>query len=396
MSTYIAETEEYWLKKALMLSSVASMIDQFNMSNINILQNLGFEVHVLANFQDPGTITQERADKLKVKLEKMNVKIYDVDMHRYPASKENWIAYKTIKQIIETEKYDLIHCHSPIGGVLARLAANKSRKLFGTKVIYTAHGFHFFKGGPLKDWLVFYPIERYLSRYTDVLITINQVDSAVAGKFRMKKLEYIPGVGLDTNKFETVAIDISKKREMLGIPNDAFVILSVGELSARKNHQVIIDALHKLNNSKLYYLICGKGDTENELKEMIQRFDLDNRVFLLGYRSDINELNQIADVSAFPSRREGLGIAGLEAMAAGLPILTSNVQGIPDYSINRVTGFNYDPMDADGFASGIKTLFDEPALAAQMGSNNRQAVKKYDIKNVNKIMRRIYSDLSSQ
>jgi len=384
------------LKKALMLSSVASMIDQFNMSNINILQNLGYEVHVLANFEDPGTITQERADGLKVKLNNMDVKIYDVDMHRNPASKENWLAYKTIKQIIETEKYDLIHCHSPIGGVLARLAANKSRKLFGTRVIYTAHGFHFFKGGPLKDWLVFYPIERYLSRYTDLLITINQVDSAVAGKFRMKKLEYIPGVGLDTTKFETVAIDISKKRETLGIPKDAFVILSVGELSARKNHQVIINALHKLNNCKIYYLICGKGDRENELKEMIQGYDLDNRVFLLGYRSDINELNQIADVSAFPSRREGLGIAGLEAMAAGLPILTSDVQGIPDYSIDGVTGFNYDPMDVDGFANGIKTLFGNPALAKQMGSNNRQGVKKYDIENVNKIMRKIYNDLSSQ
>ena len=384
------------MKKALMLSSVASMIDQFNMSNINILQNLGYEVHVLANFEDPGTITQERADGLKVKLENIDVKIYDVDMHRNPASKENWLAYKTIKQIIETEKYDLIHCHSPIGGVLARLAANKSRKLFDTKVIYTAHGFHFFKGGPFKDWLVFYPIERYLSRYTDVLITINQVDSAVAGKFRMKKLEYIPGVGLDTTKFETVAIDISKKRETLGIPNDAFVILSVGELSARKNHQVIINALHKLNNCKIYYLICGKGDRENELKEMIHGYGLDNRVFLLGYRSDINELNQIADVSAFPSRREGLGIAGLEAMAAGLPILTSDVQGIPDYSIDGVTGFNYDPMDVDGFASGIKMLFGDPTLAKQMGSNNRQAVKKYDIENVNKIMRKIYNDLSSQ
>ena len=212
----------------------------------------------------------------------------------------------------------------------------------------------------------------------------------------MKKLEYIPGVGLDTTKFETVAIDISKKRETLGIPNDAFVILSVGELSARKNHQVIINALHKLNNCKIYYLICGKGDRENELKEMIHGYGLDNRVFLLGYRSDINELNQIADVSAFPSRREGLGIAGLEAMAAGLPILTSDVQGIPDYSIDGVTGFNYDPMDVDGFASGIKTLFGDPALAKQMGSNNRQAVKKYDIENVNKIMRKIYNDLSSQ
>jgi glycosyltransferase involved in cell wall biosynthesis len=379
-----------------MLSSVASMIDQFNMSNINILKNLGYEVHVLANFQDPGTITQDRADKLKVKLNNMDVKIYDVDMHRNPASKENWLAYKIIRQIIETEKYDLIHCHSPIGGVLARLAANKSREQFGTKVIYTAHGFHFFKGGPLKDWVVFYPIERYLSRYTDVLITINQVDSDVASKLHMKNLEYIPGVGLDTHKFETVAIDIKKKREMLGIPHDAFVILSVGELSARKNHQVIINALHKLNNSKIYYLICGKGEKENELMEMIREYGLDNHVFLLGYRSDIDELNQIADVSAFPSRREGLGIAGLEAMAAGLPILTSNVQGIPDYSIAGVTGFNYDPMDTDGFANGIKTLFDDPALAKQMGSHNRQAVKKYDIENVNKVMRRIYSDISSR
>ncbi|MGP6146534.1 glycosyltransferase family 4 protein [Jeotgalibaca sp. A122] len=377
------------MKKALVLASVASMIDQFNRPNIMLLQNLGYEVHVLANFQEAGTISNSRAQKVMAELRDENIKVYDVDIHRKPFNKGNINAYNQIKQIMADEKYALVHCHSPIGGVLARLAARGQ----DSKVIYTAHGFHFFKGGPLSSWLIYYPVERWLSRFTDVLITINKQDLKRAKNFNMKNLAFIPGVGLDTQKFDIPEIDTKQKREELGLKTSDFVVLSVGELTKRKNHQVIIKAIHEIAHDDIHYLICGRGPEKQNLEKLIAELGLSKQVHLLGYRTDIEELNQISDVFAFPSRREGLGIAALEAMAAGLPILTSDVQGIPDYSVTGVTGYLYGPDDVAGYKEGITTLYDNRQLAREIGLNNKEAVKKYDIKNVNVIMNTIYSEI---
>ena len=189
------------MKKALILASVASMIEQFNMGNIKVLQELKYEVHVATNFIDSGTITRERAEELKNKLKDLNVKYYQIDFDRNVLSTKNIQAYKQVKQLIKENKYNIIHIHSPIGGVCGRLVAKKERKN-GTKVIYTAHGFHFFKGAPAKNWLIYYPVEKWLSKYTDCLITINEEDYNLAKKkFKAKNVEYVPGIGVDENKF---------------------------------------------------------------------------------------------------------------------------------------------------------------------------------------------------
>ena len=189
-------------KRALQLASVASMIDQFNISNIEILQSLGYRVDVVADFTNPGTITKERADNLKKRLIAMDVRVFDIPIPRSLNPKSIQLAYKKVKSLLYKENYNLLHCHSPIGGVIARQAAKGLRK-DGLKVIYTAHGFHFYDGAPLKNWLVFYPIEKYYSRYTDVLITINKEDYKRAKEeFYAKKTVYVPGVGVDTEKFK--------------------------------------------------------------------------------------------------------------------------------------------------------------------------------------------------
>lgn len=376
------------MRKVLMLSSVASMIEQFNIPNILLLQELGAEVHVLANFSDAGTIPKQQAVKLKDRLKMMNITVFDVDISRSPLAKANVISYKKIKKILSREQYDLIHCHSPIGGVLTRLAARPLRKL-GTKVIYTAHGFHFFKGSQLTSWLIFYPIERFFARWTDVLITINKEDFERAKKFKAKKVEYIPGVGLNIKKFSSVNINVSKIKE-LNIPDNSFIILSTGELNENKNHSVIVKAIAQLNRDDIHYLICGIGKNKSKIEKLANKLGISNQVHLLGYRNDINELCCIADIFAFPSKREGLGIAGLEAMASGLPLVTSNVQGIMDYSIDGITGYNYESDDVDGFSCGIKKLVENQYLSKKIGLNNKKNVKEFDIENINRIMARIY------
>ena len=316
------------MKKALILASVASMIEQFNMGNIKVLQELKYEVHVATNFIDSGTITRERAEELKNKLKDLNVKYYQIDFDRNVLSTKNIQAYKQVKQLIKENKYNIIHIHSPIGGVCGRLAARKERKN-GTKVIYTAHGFHFFKGAPAKNWLIYYPVEKWLSKYTDCLITINEEDYNLAKKkFKAKNVEYVPGIGVDENKFnfEMSREERNELRKSLGINEDDFVFIQVGELNNNKNQIMTIEAIKELvkENNKIKLLLVGIGDLKEYYENKIKEYNLEKSVFLLGYRNDVPKLLKISDVLISTSKREGLPVNILEAMFAGLPIIATN------------------------------------------------------------------------
>ena len=261
-----------------MLASVASMIDQFNMPNIRLLQSLGYHVDVVADYKNPGNISEERAAGLIKRLETHNAHAIDIAVPRSLNPRSVISAYRKVRELIVTEQYDLIHCHSPIGGAITRLAARNERKK-GTRVIYTAHGFHFYTGAPLKNWLVFYPIEKWLSRYTDVLITINREDyQRAVAKFKARKTVYIPGIGVDTGKFGTGKHG-DKIRKELGLNESSIMLLSVGELNDNKNHETVIRALGDMKTkgelpNELYYFIVGKGSKEEELKYLINQCGL--------------------------------------------------------------------------------------------------------------------------
>ena len=267
-------------------------------------------------------------------------------------------------------------------GVVTRLAARKIRKK-GTKVLYMVHGFHFYKGAPKKYWLVFYPIEKIASRWCDGIITINKEDYERAKTFHAKEIRYIHGIGVDTSRLKPNDIQCDIKKE-IGIPEDAFLILSVGELLPRKNQQVIIRALGLLNDKDIHYILCGKGNQLTELQNLAKEIHVENQVHFLGYRKDVLNIYAQTDLLAFPSMREGLGIAGLEAMYCGLPLVTSNTSGPRDYMENGKTGYMFDPYDAKGFAEGIQKLLKDVELRKACGKYNKNAVIPYYIENVKK------------
>lgn len=378
------------MKKALMLSSVASMIDQFNMENINILKNLGYEVHVLANFSFGNTTSDERTKEFKKELEDMGIKVYNVPIPRkITAIKEMISSYKEIKEICKENKYDILHCHSPIGGVLARLAFKEFREK-GGKLIYTAHGFHFFKGAPIKNWLIFYPIEKLCARYTDCLITINKEDYKIAQKFKTKKVTYIPGIGIDTEKIK----NIKRDREILnkfGI-KDEVVLVSVGELSDRKNHKVILEALEKIEDDYIY-IICGQGEKKEELVNLSKKLKIQNKVKFLGYRQDIKEILKASDIFCFPSKQEGLPVALMEAMASGLPVVCSNIRGNSDLIEEKKGGYLLEYNNSYEFLIKIHELINNDSLRKEMGEFNLEKIKDFDRKKVNNLMEEIYSEL---
>lgn len=369
------------MKKVLFVASTLGHIKSFHLPYLKMFKERGFQVDIAAKAN--AELPQE-------------YHVHEVPFERSPFHKSNILAYKQMKKMIADNDYDIIHCHTPVASMITRIVARKARKK-GTKVYYTAHGFHFFKGAPLINWLLYYPVERICAHFTDVLLTINQEDYARAQKkLKVKKVMYVPGVGVDFDKFSTPEVERNEKRDSLGIPSDATVLLSVGEVNENKNHQVIIRAMHLLADEMVHYLVVGRGNQTESLKQLAESLGLQDRVHFLGFRSDIPELCIASDIFCFPSKREGLGLASLEAMSFGLPILTSNVHGINDYSENGVTGYKYAPLDAAGFAEGMKKLIAEPQTRKKMGEHNRDAVKKYHVSNVLPIMQTLYDENDNQ
>lgn len=317
-----------------------------------------------------------------------------IDFDRNPLAKNNRIAYRQLLELMNREHYDVVHCNTPIGGVLGRLCAKKAKIPF---VIYQAHGFHFWKGAPLINWLVYYPVERYLARFTDLLITINNEDYQRARRFKIRKngkVIKINGVGVPQHERLLTPEQISEKKKQLGIPNDAMVFLSVGELNENKNHIAAIKAFSFINWEALgrswVYLICGQGELHDELIRQINENGLENSIKLLGFRSDIPELLEIANCFVFPSKREGLSAALMEAMEAGLPCVAGRIRGNVDLLPNSQLLFN--PNDINELKECIYKSMDGSVVAIE-SENNKKNIRNFEFDSIVEALSSVYSNL---
>ena len=369
------------MKKVLFIATVVRKhINVFHLPFLKMFQEEGYTTYVAAaNDTEQPNVTIPYCDHY-----------VEIDFKRNPLHPGNIKSYVKLKKLINENDFEIIHCHTPVGGLLGRLASISARK-HGTKVFYTAHGFHFYKGAPLKNWLLYYPVEKFCAHFTDVLITINNEDYALAKKkMKAKRVEYVPGVGIDLSKFQNVTIDRNVKRREIGVPEDAFVLTSVGEINENKNHEIIVRAIAELNNSNVHYVIAGIGNKQEHLTKIAGELGVLNQLHFLGFRKDIPEIDYVSDAFCFPSFREGLGLAAIEAMAAGLPIITSNIHGINDYSADGITGFKCDPTDKKGFSCSISKLLSNKELCIKMGEENKKRSNEYSINKILKIMKYVY------
>ncbi|MBQ8823683.1 MAG: glycosyltransferase family 4 protein [Ruminococcus sp.] len=375
-------------KKVLMLSAAASMHDQFNRENIKLLISMGCEVHIACNFLQGNNTSEKRVESFKEEMELKGVICHHIDFERNPYNlRKNREAYIELKNLMNKVKFDLIHSHTPVVSIYARKIAYK----MSIPVIYTAHGFHFFKGAPLFYWLAFYPMEKFYSKKTDVLITINNEDyNRAKRKFNAKKIIKIPSVGLKHEYYDESLKNTMTIRNEFGISETAIVLISVGEINKNKNHRIILQAISRIKNYDLHYIICGKGSETEFLKELANQLHIDNRVHFAGYREDISDLLHASDIFCFPSKREGLGMAALEAMQSGLPLITSNVHGINDYMEDGITGYKCSPKDVESFTEAIEKLASNKILREKMGQYNKSAVSKFYCENTDLIMKDIY------
>lgn len=319
---------------------------------------------------------------------------HTISTSRSPLNKGNLGAVKQLRKLVEENRYDIVHCHTPVAAMCARLACRGARKR-GTKVFYTAHGFHFYKGAPLKNWLLYYPVEKICSRWTDLLITINQEDYALAQrKMRAKKVVYVPGVGVDLTKFGNATVDRAAKRRELGVPEDATLLLSVGELNANKNHETVIRALAELAKSEnVYYAIAGRGDWQERLQNCANSLGWGDRVKLLGFRRDVAELYAASDVFVFPSFREGLSVSVMEAMGSGLPCVLSRIRGNVDL-VDEKGGAHFDPHSVDDCRNALASVLEGGVeKMRELGAYNAEKVKAFGLEPVLEQMTALYQSV---
>lgn len=389
-------TRKKFMKRVLFVTTISGFLPQFEKNDVKLLKQMGCQIHYASNFTNPIYAFD------KTELEKNEVALHQIDIEKSPAKiNKNIKAIKQLIKIIDENDIDIVHCHNPMGGVAARIAARAGKRK--PQVIYTAHGFHFYKGAPIMNWLLFYAAERFLARYTDIIVTINREDYIRAKKFRLKKngeVYLIHSVGVDKEKFAPRPELRETKRAELGIPADAFHIVTAAELNENKNQKLVIEAVAALKNKSkidadkaynIYYTICGKGPNEDKLRELIKAYGLENNVSLLGYRTDMDEILQTADVFAFPSIREGLGVAAIEALMCNVPLIAADNRGTREYVSDGNNGIvcRYDAVDE--FEEAIELLYGNTAYRKRMADRCRESVKKFTIEEVEKTMTKVYT-----
>lgn len=388
------------MKRMLMVATVAPTIGQFNMDNLQLLLEMGIMPEVAADFKDDSVWSKERMEQFQNDLKAKGIDWHQIDFTRHAGDLSvHGRAYRQMRKLLQENEYAFIHCHTPIAGAIARLAARKEK----VPAIYTAHGFHFYKGAPLMNWILFYPVERIMARFTEVLITINAEDTRRSKRFHPHYQVYVPGVGVNLGQFCSCPNTKEELRQILyetyGIRKDGFMVLSVGELNTNKNHHIMLRAIADLPEelkNQVSYVICGKGQEREALLEEASVLGISERVYLPGFCKEITSFYQAADLFTFPSYREGLSVPVMEAMASGLPVLASDIRGNRDLIRPEKGGFLIHPENELGFSRYMEMLFGKPELCAKMGDYNRRRVARFGRDDVDEKLKAIYQMVAKE
>jgi glycosyltransferase EpsD len=370
------------MKKVLFTATIDSFILSFLIPYLKWFKEQGYEVHVASNGES--------------KIPFVDVK-HNILFERSPYSRKNISAYIDLKKVIEENNFSIIHCNTPMGGVLTRLAARKMRKR-GTKVIYTAHGFHFYKGASLRNWAVYYLIEKWLSKYTDCLITINEEDYRMCtnNNFKAKSIKIVNGIGIDLNKFQLqTVVNKTQLRKEYGYSEGDFILIYVAELNYNKHQDLLIEAVNVLKNKipNVKLLLVGIGSLKQQYEKQARKLGLEGNVEFLGYRTDISNLLKLSDIAVSSSRREGLPVNVMEAMATGLPLVVTDVRGNRDLVLNGENGYVVGVEDVEMVTSSIESLYKSQELRKKFGGVNLELINIYSLESIMKKMEEIYCNI---
>jgi len=370
--------------KILYVTTISNTINSFLIPHIEQLIKKGHKVDIACNIKR----------KIESNLLLENCNIYNIEFQRSPLKIQNYKAYRKIKKLIKNNCYDLIHVHTPIASFITRLSC---RNIPNLKIIYTAHGFHFYKGAPLINWILYYPIEKWLSRYTDCLITINNEDynTAINRRFKAKEIKLVHGVGIDLNKFTPQTSERKDQlRKKYGYKKEDFILFYAAELNYNKHQDLLIKVINilkdKIPNLKL--LLAGTGPLKDKYQKMINELNLNSYITLLGLRKDVPNLLALSDIVVASSRREGLPVNIMEAMATGLPVVATDIRGHRDLVSDGINGYLVELDNINNFAEIIENIYKDVELRNKFGKNGVALVKNYSLENILREMALIYKE----
>jgi len=370
--------------KILLTATVQSHICQFHRPLVEMLHAYGCEVHVAArdNLAEKGGMKLDFADK-----------VFNIPFARSPKSPQNLHAYRQLKKIIDEGHYDVVHCNAPMGGIVTRLAARDVRKR-GTKVYYTAHGFHFYQGAPKKNWLFIYPVEKFFAKnFTDKLITITAEDYALARKKFRCPVARIHGVGVDERRYFPVnEAEKQRLRAEMGFVAEDKLLLIIGELLPNKNQKMAIDMMAQLVKTypRAKLLIAGNGPEQEHLEAQIKELGLENNIQLLGYKTNLQDYQHIADVCVACSKREGLPLNIVESMLSGTPVVATHNRGHRELIEDGRTGYLVQVDNVDGMRNAVVELLGDEAQYARIALAAREYAQSYCASEVKSELEKIY------
>jgi len=367
--------------KILYVTTLSNTVNSFLVPHIKLLIEEGHLVDVACKIEED----------ISEKISGYGCNIHDIPFSRSPLSKGNLTASRALKKLLANGQYDIVHTHTPNASMVVRFVCRKFKDI---QVIYTAHGFHFFKGAPIKNWLLYYPIEKWLSKHTDYLITINEEDHTTS-KRKLKALQniWIKGVGVNLSVFSPPTIEEKQNlRERLGYKAEDFILIFVAELNYNKNQKLLIEVVSLLKDEipNLKLLLVDTGVLENDYKELANTLEVENEVDFLGYRNDVADLMKIADISCSSSLREGLPVNIMEAMATGLPLVVSNCRGNRDLATDGINGYVVDVNDSQLFANKILKLYKNNELREEFSKKSTEKVLEYSENQVMKELKKFY------
>lgn len=368
------------MKKVLYVTTVSRTINAFLIPHINMLLDNGYEVHCACSIDKP-------VDK---ELQRRGVKIFEVPFSRNPLGIGNIKAFIKLEELQRINDYDIVHVHTPIAAIYGRLLKLNFPSL---RIIYTAHGYHFLKGGSKLRWILYYPIEKIMAKFTDVTININKEDYEITKeKLKPKKCYLLNGVGLDLDKYKKLSSkEIQEKRKEFGIKDKDFVVLMIAEINKNKNHIQLINAMDILKDKypNIKVLCIGDGTLKESLEKQIILRNLQNNIFMLGYRLDVNKLINISDIGILLSRREGLPRNIMEFMACGRKVIATDIRGCRDLICDETIGTLVNVDDYESTAKAIEKYY----ILNDKSFEVSEEIRKYDIESINSELLKIYEDV---
>ena len=371
------------MKKVLFTATVDSHILHFHLPYLKMFKEKGYEVHVATNTDDTIPFCDVK---------------HKVSFERSPFKINNLKAIKQMKKILLDNNFNIVHTHTPMGSVVTRLAYKKVRNKVNTRMIYTAHGFHFYKGAPLLNWLLFYPVEKYLSKYTDTLITINKEDYELAKKKfkKCRSVEYVPGVGIDEDKFNFTMTKSEKLelRKSFGLKENDFVLIYPAEISKRKRHIWLINTISPLlrENRHIHLLLPGSDSLNGKAHALTKKMGLTDQIHFLGYRTDIPKLLRISDLAISSAKQEGLPVNIMEAMYVGLPIVATDCRGNRDLVVDGVNGYIVEMNDCNTYLERVQAIFLNKDCILKNKDENKKIISNYLLDKIMKKMIKIYKN----